>query len=467
MKKHYVSTILLLFAPIQLFAQHAADKWYFGNKAGIDFTSGTATAINTSEMAAGEGSASISDPVTGALLFYTDGINVWNSSNTIMPNGTGLLGGLSSTQAALIVPVPENSDQYYIFTTDQIGGTEGLRYSIVDMSLDGGNGNVTTKNILLHTPVAEKITAVQDHGTPNYWLVSHGFGNNSFYAFKITASEIEEAVVSNVGIVHSDDIIQNSYGQLKFNPCGDKLALAAGYLDKVELFDFNIITGEVTNAQTLSYSDHVFGVEFSQNGDVLYVSTYEENATLMQYDLTAADLPTMLSTAQIVSTSADIYPLQRGPDGKIYVCRSFSQYVGVIHQPDNFGSVACNYIEMGLDLDPGFLGLNSGIGLPNFVTSYMGGTANCIGSTASVDENNAELNTVYPNPSGSDFTFVAKQHITSVSIHDLSGKILESHEQILPGSTFHFGQPYVPGMYFVRALNDKGNSHTLKVLKTD
>ncbi len=112
MKKHYGLTILLLCASVKLFAQHAADKWYFGTKAGIDFTSGTATAISSSQMEAGEGSASVSDPITGALLFYTDGMNVWNSNNTIMPNGNGLLGGLSSTQAALIVPVPESGDQY-------------------------------------------------------------------------------------------------------------------------------------------------------------------------------------------------------------------------------------------------------------------------------------------------------------------------------------------------------------------
>ncbi len=335
------------------------------------------------------------------------------------------------------------------------------------MSLDGGNGNVTAKNILLETPVAEKITAVHDPGTSNYWLVAHGWGNNTFYAFRITPSAIENAIESSVGIVHSSDVIQNSYGQMKFNPCGDRLVLAAGYLDKVELFDFDLETGQVSNPQTISYSDHVYGVEFSQNGDVLYVSAYEENATLLQYDLTIADLPTMISTREIVSTTPSTYAIQRGPDGKIYVCRSYQQYVGVIHEPNNIGGVACNYIEMGLDLDPAFLGLNSGLGLPNLVTSFMGGTANCVGSTASIDENNVIPNTVYPNPSGSSFNFVAMHTNERVSILDLSGKELESHDRVLNGMSFTFGQNYAAGVYLVRAIDDKGNSSTMKVLKTD
>lgn len=368
MNKGFFLLFIFSFFLIAIHSQHAADKWYFGNKSAIDFSTGSPISISTSMMEAGEGSASISDPLTGELLFYTDGISVWNSDNSVMPNGTGLAGGLSSTQAALIVPKPESPSEYYIFTTDQIGGSLGLRYSIVNMNLESGSGNVTIKNTLLKTPVTEKLTAVQDPGTPNFWVLSHGWNNNAFYAFKVSATGIDSAVISNVGIVHNNNTIENSYGQMKFNPCGDKVALAAGYLNTVEVFDFDIITGEVSNPKTILYSDHVYGLEFSPNSDVLYVSTYQSNANLIQYDLTINDLTAMVSAAEIVSITPYIYPLQRGPNGKIYVCRSFDQYLGVIHSPNMVGSVACNYIEMGFDLDPAMLGSNSALGLPNFVT---------------------------------------------------------------------------------------------------
>lgn len=467
MKKRYVIFLALLCISTTDFAQHYADKWYFGNMAGLDFTSGTVNPITTSQMAAGEGSASISDPTTGNLLFYTDGASVWNANNTVMQNGTGLMGGISSTQAALIVPKPQSSTEYYIFTTDQTGGSLGLRFSIVNMMLDGGNGNVVGKNILLTTPVAEKITAVKQPGTANYWLVAHGWNNDAFYAYKITPSGIDSAVVTHTGIVHSDAVIQNSYGQMKFNTCGDRLALAAGYLDKVELFDFDVATGIVSNPQTISYSDHVYGIEFSPNSDLLYVSTYEAGGTLLQYDLTLASTSAMISAVQIISATPDIYPLQRGPDGRIYVVKSYSQYLGVIQSPDFVGTLACNYVDNGFDLDAGSMGLNSGIGLPNFVCSFLGGASLCPGATAGMDENTLQANSVFPNPSNGSFTLKAENNYSEIRITDASGKLLERHSPIAAGVPFAFGTDYVPGVYFIHAVNELGNRGVLRVVKTE
>lgn len=464
MTKKYLLFLALFFTCSVDFAQHYTDNWYFGNMAGLKFAGGGVTVITDSQMAAGEGSASISDPTTGALLFYTDGINVWNANNTVMPNGSGLMGGSSSTQAALIVPKPQNSDEYYIFTTDETGGSLGLRVSSVNMLLDGGNGDVTDKNILLKTPVTEKITAVQQPGTSDYWLVAHGWNEDAFYAYKVTASGIGSAVVSHSGIVHSDAMIQNSYGQMKFNTCGDRIALAAGYLDKVEIFDFDATTGTVSNPQTISYSSHVYGIEFSPNNNLLYVSTYEESGTLLQYDLTLSSTSAMISAVQILSTTPSIYPLQRGPDGKIYVVKSFGQYLGVIHSPDNVGSVACDYVDNAIDLDPAFMGANSGIGLPNFVCSFTGSNSACQGSSAGIDENDLQAGSVFPNPSNGSFTFSAETGYSEIYITDASGKLIESHSAV-DGMAFTFGEKYVQGVYFVNMMKGPGHSSTLRVVK--
>lgn len=435
--------------------------------AGLDFSGGGPNAITTSQMAAGEGSASVSDATTGALLFYTDGRSVWNANNTVMPNGSGLMGGLSSTQAALIVPKPENGNEYYVFTTDQTGGSLGLRFSVVNMLLDGGNGNVAAKNVLLKAPVTEKITAVRQPGTSNYWLVAHGWNDDAFYAYRITPSGIDSAVVTHSGIVHSDAMIQNSYGQMKFNTCGDRLALAAGYLDKVELFDFDVATGIVSNPKTISYADHVYGIEFSPNSNVLYVGTYEASGTLLQYDLTLPSTSAMISAVQIVSTTPDIYPLQRGPDGKIYVVKSYSQYVGVIQSPDNVGSLACNYVDNAIDLDPSFMGLNSGIGLPNFVSSFMGGASLCPGASAGIGETTLQANSVFPNPSNAGFMFLPGTNCPELYITDASGHLLETHSTVAAGTVFGFGEHYAPGGYFIHTVNEQGSPGVIRVVKTN
>ncbi|MBK6622147.1 MAG: hypothetical protein IPG32_15175 [Saprospirales bacterium] len=72
------------------FAQGEKDNWFFGNLCSLNFNSLT-PAPGIGSLNTGEGCATISDGM-GRLLFYTDGITVWNKSGGPMPNGTGLLG---------------------------------------------------------------------------------------------------------------------------------------------------------------------------------------------------------------------------------------------------------------------------------------------------------------------------------------------------------------------------------------
>ena len=148
-----------------------------------------------------EGCAAISTPDTGKLLFYTDGSTVYNKNNEVMLNGTGLNGHASTTQAAVIVPKPGSNSMYYIFTADDVGGPDGLQYSEVDMDLDGGLGGITSfKNVMLQTPISEKLTAVKNVNTNSFWVMAHAMENNKFYAFEVTAQGIATTpVTSTVG----------------------------------------------------------------------------------------------------------------------------------------------------------------------------------------------------------------------------------------------------------------------------
>ena len=59
----------------------------------------------TTALFTDEGSASISD-IDGNLLFYTDGGNVWDAADVVMPNGTNIQGYNyqgSSTQSSIII----------------------------------------------------------------------------------------------------------------------------------------------------------------------------------------------------------------------------------------------------------------------------------------------------------------------------------------------------------------------------
>src|SRR5688572_27382027 len=150
--------VLLVLSLTAVKAQKEANIWYFGAQAGMDFNGGAPVSLSNGQLYTTEGCASIAD-ANGNLLFYTEGVNVYNRLHVTMPNGTGLMGGTSASQSAMILPVPGNSTQYYIFTVPNTA-SGGLTYSMVDMTLAGGNGDVTTKNAALGAVnVAEKLTA--------------------------------------------------------------------------------------------------------------------------------------------------------------------------------------------------------------------------------------------------------------------------------------------------------------------
>jgi len=136
-----VNNLILLFVIVicnNSFAQKQNNQWRFGTAGAVDFNTVPPSFVNGAALSTGEGSASVADRVTGALLFYTDGVTVWNANNLVMPNGTGLLGGsaalLSSTTAAVIVPKPGSNSLFYIVTIDEQFNGNGVRYSVVDMT---------------------------------------------------------------------------------------------------------------------------------------------------------------------------------------------------------------------------------------------------------------------------------------------------------------------------------------------
>ena len=143
-----IVSIILIFNWQLVKSQGPSNIWYFGNQAGLSFSTNPPTALTNSAMSAFEGCATISDD-NGNLLFYTNGSLVWNRNHAPMPAGNGLFGNGAATQTAIIVPGPQSTTKYYIFTVDTNGGPRGLCYSEVDMSLNGGLGDVTVKNIQL------------------------------------------------------------------------------------------------------------------------------------------------------------------------------------------------------------------------------------------------------------------------------------------------------------------------------
>lgn len=352
---------LLLALSCAAHAQGEGNTWYFGNNAGLDFNTGTPVLVTGGMVSTYEGSAVVSD-ATGHLLFYTDGLTVWDRNHQQMPNGTGLLGDLSTTQSSLIIQKPGSSSVYYVFTLDNQGEANGLRYSEVNMMLNNGFGDVTAnKNVLLHTPTTEKITAVKHCNTRDVWVITHDCNTNMFRSFLVTAQGINpNPVLSSAGVVHTASALNiNAVGYMKSSPQGNKLALGIYGVDVFEVFDFDNTTGMVSNPVTFTNYTDAYGLEFSPDGTKLYMAGVFMGA-LWQVDLCAGDSLSIVSSA--VQVGAPSFPggMQLAPDGKIYVALYNTPWLGVINNPDAPG-IACNYVNNGISIAPA----TSQIGMPN------------------------------------------------------------------------------------------------------
>lgn len=376
------------------YPQGEANIWYFGQNAGLDFNSGSPVALTNGQLNTDEGCAVLSN-TAGNLMMYTDGEIIYNANHQIMTNGGGLFGNWSSSQSATIVPKPGSNNLFYVFTLDSYAGVNGFRYSVVDMSLDGGLGAVTSdKNVLVYTPSSEKLAVVKHTNGTDYWIVTHGWNNNTFNSHLLTSSGLSTIPIqSNVGIVTGGST-DNAWGCMKIAPNGSKLAICNSLIN-VQLFDFNISTGVVSNPITIYNTGGSYGVEFSPNSELLYISVSNPPPyKIIQYDLNAIDITNSVNisyNSNIASGS-----LQIGPDGKIYFAEVFQSKLGVINNPNVVGA-GCSVQYDAVDLG----GKICDLGLPTFATSFFYAPAIQLSSNCEGDNSN--------------FSFLTNQTVLSAS----------------------------------------------------
>jgi gliding motility-associated-like protein len=347
--------------------------WHFGFNAGLDFNGAAPVPLLDGQLSNLEGCATITDG-NGELMFYTDGQIVWDRDHVVMPNGFGLMGDYSSTQSGVIVPLPGSTTQFYVFTLAQAAESNGFRYSIVDMSLNGGNGDVITANVPVLTPACEKLAVVAHANGSDYWVIVHRFGDDAFLSYLLTPGGLSAVPVqSNVGVtVNSGDAYA---GYLCASMDGTRLAAAyPDVINLVQVYDFDPATGSVSNAITLNgfatqgLSSGVYGVEFSPSGQFLYTAEANPSTSrVYQFDLLAGDAAAINASRVLLHTFSTYGgALQLGPDMKIYCTSLQASALDVIQDPDLAGT-ACGYVVGGQPLG----GFTTALGLPNFIDAYF------------------------------------------------------------------------------------------------
>ncbi len=375
-------------------SEQQADIWYFGEKAGIDFQNGPATALTDENVMTSYKSSAVISDSTGQLLFFTDAKSVWDRTFNPLPYSPALEGDRGVSQPCIIIPQPGGSNRYYIFTIDILAfkadntyDTKGLEYSVVDMNLHNGLGDGTSEwNVPLLTPVCQKLTAVYHQNKKDVWIIVHKWDSKEFDAFLLTAQGVSSPKISNAGPVqgggYNDQI--NAFGYMKASPDGSKLALAISGTNEVDLFDFDNSTGAVSNPQAYTFTVpgiSPYGIEFSQDSRKVYTTLFQITGTvptspskIFQFDLANGwNNPLVIDSIDGIRWGG----IQLATDGKIYVSRAINlltlkDSLDVIYNPTRPG-LDCNYNLLGNIPRSRFplSARNCIYGLPNFMQSYF------------------------------------------------------------------------------------------------
>lgn len=494
--KLYFTSLVFCFLSLNIFAQSEASNWYFGYGAGIKFNpyNETVSALNNGQLFTHEGCTTMSDN-SGNLLFYTDGTFIWNRNHQYMANGVGLLGDSSSTHSAIIVPKPNDSNIFYVFTVGSKQSNTGLHYSIVDMTQNNGLGAVTTANVRLLNLSSEKVTSVlKDCISKSMWVVSFAAedGNraayNTFHAYEVGNNGVNPIPVKSTFPKN----ISDPRGALKLSPDGTKIACANATADEdnsttndeLFIYDFDASTGIVSNPVELRINGenhNPYGLEFSPNSQLLYVHSYNnyrsidnnndnsdplnQRSTLTQFNTSSLNI----QNSQIVIDERQLYRggLQLGPDGKIYRALTAAYgvglpYLGVIKNPNNIG-LACNYEHNAIDLSPN----ESGQGLPPFIQSLFKKQIDIIQNGKS-DTNlticeGSSYNLVSENIPGANYTWTKNNILLSNNTYNLlitDGGHYKVEINPNNGECIKEGQAYV-------FLNNKPSSANLSLIQCD
>lgn len=394
---------VLVLAIQPAFAQKEGNNWYFGYKAGLSFNTNPPQVLFNGQSNSKMGHASISDK-NGNLLFYFGGSGsnkaVYNRNHAQMPNGNGFH---SYSEFNMIIPWP-GQNKYYFFS--HVNGTQSYNgYSIIDMSLDNGLGDVTAaKNVFLSNATTQLNTlsnigsvAVKHRNNRDYWYI-----NANFHPVRLRAYLISPAGLDTVPVSSNLNLL-TGYSKIKASPDGRTLAVVG--FGPITILDFDNTSGIATTRYTLPAQ--TVSVEFSPDGTKLFtLATHSginnvSHLDLIQFDLLAGSTTAIQNSAKTIHHFSGFSPthMQVGPDGKIYQTSDSipDKYLHVIHRP-NLTGTASRFQKNAIDLDPANAyttqsTYKAGDVLPSFVQSFfyrprIDMQQTCFGDTARFDLSN-------------------------------------------------------------------------------
>lgn len=439
--------IILIICTSTVHAQKENYNWVFGSKAGLTWNTvqdylgkdffniagGDRLLLNvptsfTSKIYTDEGCFNVSN-YNGDLLFYSDGIQVWEKRPTgdaIIENGTDLTGNSSSVQSGIILPYPGKVSSYIAVT---LNTKNGIGTSITTeevqkfLSWSPIVKNPVTdryeipegkKNITINPPEGqfykEIVNAVRHANKKDYWVVapSRKIDNSTtrnFYRLSVYKVD-ENGIAPNPTLQQGGlEYVQTnivthfgSYGQIKFNKSGNRLALISHNRNEgnikynnLLIADFNSETGQITNLHQRSIgvsNEQTYSIEFDPSGQYVYITSLtntpdtlkDRKYTLYIFkveDLMNPEIQTTslvdygIHTGEVEINDEDAKKIHFGAistgiDNRMYITENKTRNLFVITNPENPSAKQIYRLEN--ILAPG---TSARLGLPSYASFYF------------------------------------------------------------------------------------------------
>ena len=379
-KKTCFSACMFLFLVIitksNLFAQNIDNynnNWVFGQSNRMNFTGGGPTVTSvTSTIDGAEGVASISDGF-GNLLFYANvnttfavNRNLYGANHLPMPNGSNLMSHESASQGIIITLDPENCDQYYVFYVSNTAGYN-LRYSKVDMTLNGGFGDVIPgqKDVLLFTTQSEQVTIARKGFSKYFWVVTRqsvaGTPSDSFVAIDLLPGGTFGApVISGFSVPPAT---MGGAGYIAFNNNDTECFTVNFAGNQINKYAFDNLTGAFSNKINVvnDINKKPYGACYNVDNKQVFVTYYDQVTgfdMVRIYDLLADPNGGVFYNYNLGSSNSAFFSCQLAPNGKVYINNDSNSSLHVVNDPND--PLVPNITSAGQAL-PGqnFAGLNN------------------------------------------------------------------------------------------------------------
>jgi gliding motility-associated-like protein len=346
-----IALLFLMFcvAFLPSLAQKRYNVWAFGKQGGINF--------NTTPPSGFKSKSPERDPpyylssicdTSGELMFYTDGLTVYNRDGFKMPKYNNWW-PLAGNVMPLVCPRPGSDTLFYLFAISDAANPYELQAFPLRLKAPGdldemiyprptGPNNFQKR---LKKKCSMIVAGTAHCNQKDYWIST--YSDHALYSFLVTAAGINEVpVVTTVPEnIILDSTVSPGLSNMKFSANGEKAVVPNFDENKVVVFDFDNATGKFSNPLKIGVKDGLTleEADLSPDGSKLYLATkYSENDgrpityhDIGQMDLNAGTTSAIENTFVILTPIADLETCNRatcffvyrtinvGPDGRMYI----------------------------------------------------------------------------------------------------------------------------------------------------